>query len=206
MPGGFFLERKAIGCYISIMEDLKRTLAQAFKELLCKGPIEKITIKDITDKAGVTRTTFYNHFHDKYEILEWIIEEDILKSVEPLIENDLFPEMVVLVFSCLAKEKEFFQHAILVEGQNSFESIALKCIKKTFTYVVNEKSAGKRHSYPWLTPDLIAEYYAHSLMFVIKEWIKTDMTISPKEMSQIYDYLLKHSMEEVMAEMYAIQI
>jgi|UPI0004848666 probable dihydroxyacetone kinase regulator len=188
------------------MEDLKRKLTQSFKELLCKGPIEKITIKDITDKAGVTRTTFYNHFHDKYEILEWIIEEDILKSVKPLIENELFSEMVILMFSCIAKEKEFFKNAILVEGQNSFESIALKCIKNAFTEVVDAKSEGKRHSYPWLTPGLIAEYYARSLMFVIKEWIKTDMTISPKEMSKIYDYLLKHSMEEVLAEMYAIQI
>lgn len=35
-------------------------LAASFKELLCKAPMEKITIKDITDKAGVIRPTFYN--------------------------------------------------------------------------------------------------------------------------------------------------
>ena len=39
-------------------------LAESFKELALKHPIEKITIKEITDKAGVIRPTFYNHFQD----------------------------------------------------------------------------------------------------------------------------------------------
>lgn len=46
-------------------------LAESFKELAKKHPIEKITIKEITDLAGVIRPTFYNHFQDKYELLEW---------------------------------------------------------------------------------------------------------------------------------------
>ena len=53
-------------------------LAESFKELTLKQPIEKITIKEITDKAGVIRPTFYNHFQDKYELLEWIIMSQII--------------------------------------------------------------------------------------------------------------------------------
>lgn len=37
-------------------------LAESLKELTIKQPIEKITIKEITDKAGVIRPTFYNLF------------------------------------------------------------------------------------------------------------------------------------------------
>ena len=40
-------------------------LAESLKELSKTRPIEKITIKEITDKAGVIRPTFYNHFQDK---------------------------------------------------------------------------------------------------------------------------------------------
>ena len=40
-------------------------LAESLKELTGNHPIEKITIKEITDKAGVIRPTFYNHFQDK---------------------------------------------------------------------------------------------------------------------------------------------
>ena len=47
--------------------DIKAELANSFKELVQEKPVEKITIKEITDKAGVIRVTFYNHFQDKYE-------------------------------------------------------------------------------------------------------------------------------------------
>ena len=43
-------------------------LAESLKELSENRPIDKITIKEITDKAGVIRPTFYNHFQDKYEL------------------------------------------------------------------------------------------------------------------------------------------
>ena len=52
-------------------------LAESFKELAMQRSIEKITIKEITDKAGVIRPTFYNHFQDKYELLEWMLVEKI---------------------------------------------------------------------------------------------------------------------------------
>ena len=45
-------------------------LAESLIELSAKKPIDKITIKEITDKAGVIRPTFYNHFQDKYELIE----------------------------------------------------------------------------------------------------------------------------------------
>ena len=50
----------------NLIDDL---LAESLKEIAKTKPIEKITIKEITDKAGVIRPTFYNHFQDKYELV-----------------------------------------------------------------------------------------------------------------------------------------
>ena len=80
-------------------------LAESFKELALKQPIEKITIKEITDKAGVIRPTFYNHFQDKYDLLEWIIDKELLEPVEPLIQNGMINEALVLLFSGIALHK-----------------------------------------------------------------------------------------------------
>ena len=44
-------------------------IAFAFKELLLKKSIDKITINDITEKCGINRQTFYYHFHDIYELI-----------------------------------------------------------------------------------------------------------------------------------------
>ena len=94
-------------------------LAESFKELALKQPIEKITIKEITDKAGVIRPTFYNHFQDKYDLLEWIIDKELLEPVEPLIQNGMINEALVLLFGSIERDKEFYTRASRLEGQNS---------------------------------------------------------------------------------------
>lgn len=56
--------------------DIDQLLAKSLKEIAVRRPVEKITIKEITDKAGVIRPTFYNHFQDKFELIEWIIGQN----------------------------------------------------------------------------------------------------------------------------------
>ena len=164
-------------------------LAESFKELALKHPIEKITIKEITDKAGVIRPTFYNHFQDKYELLEWIIDTQLIAPAEPLIQNGM------------VKEKEFYQKASRLEGQNSFESIAQSCIMKVFLRVFERSAATKKPKYVWLTPERIAAYYAQSMCYIVMNWIQSGMTISARELAEIYDYIIKRSMEDILAEL-----
>ena len=77
--------------------EIDKLLAESLKELTIKQPIEKITIKEITDKAGVIRPTFYNHFQDKYELLEWIIRTELLEPVKPLIQNGMIDQALISI-------------------------------------------------------------------------------------------------------------
>lgn len=49
----------------------KKALAQSLKELGSTKILDKITVADITNHCGVNRQTFYYHFNDKYELLNW---------------------------------------------------------------------------------------------------------------------------------------
>lgn len=176
-------------------------LAESFKELALKQPIEKITIKEITDKAGVIRPTFYNHFQDKYELLEWIVMTQIISPIEPLMKNGMVREALVLMFTSVEKEKEFYMRACRLEGQNSFESIVKDCIKQILISVIEGKVTGKKPSHEWLTPEHLAEYYSQSMCFVVINWIKGNMTIPPSEVADIYQYVIKRSLEDILNEM-----
>lgn len=66
----------------------KALLGEKFKELVAKKGFEKLTIKMITDAAGVIRPTFYNYFQDKYEVMEWLLWEDVFKEVSELMEQE----------------------------------------------------------------------------------------------------------------------
>lgn len=65
----------------------KFAIAFAFKELLLEKSIDKITINDITEKCGINRQTFYYHFHDIYELIEWICETDADHVPKQIIER-----------------------------------------------------------------------------------------------------------------------
>ncbi|GFI25953.1 HTH-type dhaKLM operon transcriptional activator DhaS [Clostridiales bacterium] len=175
-------------------------LAESFKELVLRQPIEKITIKEITEKAGVIRPTFYNHFQDKYELLEWIILTDLLEPIRPLIENKMVSEALLLLFMNIEKEREFYKQTVRLEGQNSFESIARECVKEILLEIIEKNSVRKIPKFRWLTPERIAEYYAQSMCSVVIVWIKSGMTISAKELVEIYEYMMEHSIAEILFE------
>ena len=90
----------------------KNLLALSFKELIMKMPFEKITVKMITDGADVIRPTFYKHFQDKYEIIEYILKKEIKNKIRVLIENDMEDDLLRLLFICLSKDKEFLRDFI----------------------------------------------------------------------------------------------
>ena len=70
-------------------EMTKALLGQKFKELVVKKSFDKITIKMITDEAGVIRPTFYNYFRDKYEVMEWLLWEDVFSSATELVKMNM---------------------------------------------------------------------------------------------------------------------
>ena len=175
-------------------KEVKIRLAESFRELVLEKPIEKITIKEITDRAGVIRVTFYNHFQDKYELLEWIIREEAVEPARVLLHNNMEQEALAFLFNSIKKNRDFYVHVVRLEGQNSFESIICGCFIDVITdYLAGHVSKGTK-KYKWLTPQRVGEFYGRSLTYIIISWIKSGMDASPEEMVETYNYIAHHSL------------
>ena len=66
----------------------KRAIQESFKKLLSNQPLDKITVKNITDDCGVNRNTFYYHYSDIYQLLEEIFLTEAQKSVEKMVKAE----------------------------------------------------------------------------------------------------------------------
>ena len=177
-------------------------LAQSFKELACQQPIEKITIKQITDRAGVIRPTFYNHFEDKYNLLEWIMIKDIVTPVQPLLSNGMINEAMILIFHNMRKEKDFYMHASKLEGQNSFRGMIEQGIQLVLGSMIVDQMGTKKPINRWLTPEHLAEYYSQSITYVLMTWIQGGMEMPPEELAQVYDFIISRSLSDVLEDMW----
>jgi AcrR family transcriptional regulator len=60
----------------------KKALAASLKKLLLTKPLNKITINDITKDCEINRMTFYYHFKDIYDLVEWIFIEEASVALE----------------------------------------------------------------------------------------------------------------------------
>ncbi|GGD81271.1 TetR family transcriptional regulator [Paenibacillus nasutitermitis] len=64
------------------MTHTKQSLINSFLHLVAYKDFEKITIADITSSAQVNRATFYAHFNDKYELLDYIMGDSASTAIE----------------------------------------------------------------------------------------------------------------------------
>ena len=183
-------------------KDVSCALAQSLKERMRTTPFEKITIKQITDGAGVIRVTFYNHFQDKYDLLGHIVESEILEPVGILLKNKMYKEALTLILTNTRKDSDFYMRDVKIEGQNSLEEITEECIYKLLLDLFSERSSGRPHpTHPWVTVESLARYYSKSMNFVVMYWIRSGMTVPPEEVASVYEYIVTRSLWDVLEEL-----
>ena len=89
----------------------KRKIADCVKQLMRKKEIRKITIQDIMDATSMSRQSFYYHFKDIYDVLEWIERTDFAERI--VCEgNQTIEEWTLHLFHVLDEERHFFERVV----------------------------------------------------------------------------------------------
>ena len=73
----------------------KYGIKEALVRLLDDRPFDKISVKDLVDVCGISRNTFYYHYHDVYEVLEDIFEEETRKTIGDADSWDLWEDGIL---------------------------------------------------------------------------------------------------------------
>ncbi len=179
----------------------KELLASCFKELMMTTPFDKITIKMITAKAGLIRPTFYKHFQDKYEVLEWIFTTEVTSGVDLLINNHMETDAIVMLCKRLGQEKRFYRRAYAMEpGPNSFDQILTRYVYNTFLTLAGRFAVQSVKHHPHLTREMIATYYTYGLVNLLRDWVNSDLEMTAEELADSYAYLLFHSANDFLVQ------
>lgn len=173
-------------------------IAESLKELTQTMPFEKITIRMITEKAGVIRPTFYYHFQDKYETLEWIVGKQLLKGIDMLLACGMFDEAAKMIFIRLWEEKEFYSKAFAITGQNGFINIFIGEVYKLLAARIGDAVRQYEKDVPLLDNSMVAKYFSVNLVVFASDWMLGKKSeISAEEMADAYIYLLRHTYLEL---------
>ena len=87
-------------------------LADAAKRCLRDGcSVDSLTVSRIVREAGVARQTFYHHFADKYDLINWYFDKLLLESFEHMGSGRTVREGYERKFAFILQERVFFRAA-----------------------------------------------------------------------------------------------
>lgn len=163
----------------------KKALAQSMKELMKKKPMKKISISDIVEGCNINRQSFYYHFKDKYDLVNWIFYTELVLSLQDVPSEKLG----VLEKTCqyFYANKKFYKNAFEVVGQNSFSEYFIEIIQPILKVQLSEIFKTKKDV------DFYATFYADAIRLSISRWLIEGAQIPPDKFVE----LLRNAIEGV---------
>ena len=156
----------------------KRAIGYAFKDLLKEKRFNKITITDIANKCDINRQTFYYHFQDIKDLVEWLCIDEVDNILNKNDECEKWEDKFLTIFKVVLKEKEVVE--------NIYHSVSVEVLRTNLYRLVYpiiysgivEESKGKNLREE--DKRFITDFYKYAFVSIVLDWIDKGMIENPE--------------------------
>ena len=161
----------------------KRTLSETLKKILQEKSLDKVTVVDIVEASAINRQTFYYHFKDIYDLVEWSCLEDAQKALKEKKTYDTWQEGLQQIFEAVLENKPFILNVYRSVKREQVENYLYSLTYQLIEGVVEEQS--KNLMVTEEQKKFIADFYKYSFVGVMLDWIKRGMKEAPEEIANM---------------------
>ncbi len=157
----------------------KKAIADGFKAIMEKKSFEKITITDITDQCGLNRQTFYYHFQDKYELLNWILLTEVISPFTENLTTENWNDKLLQILLVLYDNSKFYANAFSTSHGNEFRQFLFNTVTDVMSDIIDLIAEDK----PINADDkqFLAEFFSYGVSGSVTKWVTTGMKQSPEK-------------------------
>ncbi len=162
-------------------------------ELMRDNTFESIKVSDICDKAMINRSTFYDHYQDKYELLMDYIKtlessflEELDKNKNIVNTKEFYIEMIKLIIDYIDEKRDVY-YSILINNRNS---IIIDILLNVITKDVNKRIGNVDTNKTRIPSDFISNFYIGSVAGICASWIRDNKTYSKEEITKYLEILI----------------
>lgn len=167
----------------------KKALASALKELMEEYSFEKISIASICERCGMNRKSFYYHFKDKYDLVNWIFDTEFIALMMNRLDDRWGSfEMICEYFY---ENRNFYRKALRITGQNSFSEHLREFARPLFRNRI--ESILKEKTIPQICIDFLTDGFVCS----IERWLLDKDCIPPEQFVSAVKMLVQGASAEV---------
>lgn len=175
----------------------RKLLCMALMDLMQTQSFEKLTVNDICEKAMVHRATFYNHFNDKNDLLNYTLdelqEELFEKSIEKEIyssQKEMFMTIVEYVIDFITENRQKLK-LIFNNSSEKMSSLVSTTIKRSIKYLLNRN----KYKQEYLLPiDVIVNFFTGGITMIGIDWLESTHPYTKEEMMKFFNVLLNEEM------------
>lgn len=172
-----------------------KLLFDALKSLLTEKAFEDIRISDVCTKAMVHRTTFYKHFEDKYQLLDFLLgqieidfKEKSINCARSMSSRQYYINLIRLLFEHMRDNKKLYSIGLLNNSSTTklLKKTVIECTKSSLEGTV---ANGVNLKVPI---PIISEFYSSAIVNLAKWWLENNMSISIDEMVNHCDLMINN--------------
>ena len=149
-------------------------------KLCVMKPIQQITVEDIVHDCGMSKQTFYNHFKDKFDLMNYVYKIEIDYACSTFIKKDgNFIKCIEYILERCLEHKNYYSMVAKYETQNSFAQFFFQDTKEVYTSYVTDK-------YGTVLADSLKyeiEFTSAGALQLFLSWIKSGMNEDPRTMA-----------------------
>lgn len=160
------------------VERTREALFDAFFQLVVSMPYQELKVEDILRRSGVGRSTFYEHFSGKDDILAASVRHPFAVLADAIREPDNTSQLVMIL-------EHFWENRVV--GPTLFRGPAREICIASLKGLIEERFKLDRVGSPnplILPPPLAALQIAEALLSPITAWVLGESTCSPQVLAQ----------------------
>ena len=173
------------------MSKTKTILGNALKQLTNEKPFDKISVSDISSKCNLNRQTFYYHFQDKYECLEWIYAQECLSLLMCEMNAMNWEKCIEKTLIIMANDKEFYFNTIK-ENPTIFIKLFIHTSTSLFKNMIDNYDGSNKSS---LNTSFISEFLTMGIAGIIINWVLRGMKVPPSQIADQFKIMAKEIRE-----------
>lgn len=173
----------------------KRALVASLKRLLEKTPLDKITIQNLVDDAEVSRKTFYYHFQDIYDLLEWGLVDEGQRILEGPVTGDTWQQGLQRIFTYLEENRALILNIYRSKNREMLDHLMARLARRLLEGVFDAQPGSERVAQEDRV--LILELYSYGVVSFFLYWIGKGMKPEAQEVEKRINRLFQGSMESM---------
>ena len=167
----------------------KHLLTESLKRLMTQKPLNKISIREITEGCGVNRQTFYYHFEDIYDQVRWMFRQEAVKLLDQQEGVLVWQDGLLQLFRYLEENRYIClcaMHSVSHEHlRRFFQADIYDIIHRVINQLTEDLQTNEEEM------DILTHFYVSALAGMVESWLLGELPYTPETLVSAADRIIR---------------